>query len=227
MAMREVAQKKLLPELREAARDGSLRIRDPITLGPIDFGKDGQDPIDALFQKLINPPLEVCVALTQDFIDFAAKRGLTIHGELPANNGNMGRVELVTATPAQSEEKSSSETSDDETLASHMVDRKNDIVSGSFKLPNTDSGFSKSRKKRRDLLTPLIEAAQRDCEDPYDAPAVWTALVNFAEQGKKPFLGVTDDGLKWQDANDATVFFTLKNLRDRLGRELRELGKAR
>lgn len=73
-------------------------------------------------------------------------------------------------------------------------------------------------KKRRDLLTPLIEEAQKQCKRPHDAPAVWVQLSRLAEGGSRPLLGVCDDGIKWQDANDEVKFLSLKNLRDRLGR---------
>lgn len=73
-------------------------------------------------------------------------------------------------------------------------------------------------KGRRDLLVPVVETAQRKCENPFDAPAVWAELVCMAHAGTCPLLGATDEGIKWQDANDETQFFTLKNLRDRLRR---------
>ncbi len=75
------------------------------------------------------------------------------------------------------------------------------------------------RKTRRDLLTPLIEAAQRQCQDPTDAAAVWLVLTAQAEKGVKPFLGVTEDGLKWNDPNDNAQFLRLRNLRDRITRK--------
>lgn len=69
---------------------------------------------------------------------------------------------------------------------------------------------------RRNLLTPAIEAAQRMCENQFDAPAVWAVLVQMAQDGKRPLVGVTEDGIKWNDAEDNPQFLTLKNLRDRL-----------
>lgn len=80
------------------------------------------------------------------------------------------------------------------------------------------SAGSPAGNGRRDLLTPLIEAAQKECESPIDAPAVWASMVQMAEARKRPLLGVSNEGIKWQDANDATQFFTLKHLRDRLYR---------
>ncbi|WP_169169496.1 hypothetical protein [Acidovorax sp. SRB_24] len=78
------------------------------------------------------------------------------------------------------------------------------------------------KKARRDLLDPVIEAAQKACGNLYDAPAVWAMLVQMAETGKRPLLGVSDDGIKWQDANDEPQFFKLKNLRDRLRRSSKQ-----
>lgn len=71
---------------------------------------------------------------------------------------------------------------------------------------------------RRDQLTPVIEAAQKECEDPFDTPAVWQVLRQFAQASKSPLVGVTEDGIKWSDANDDLQFFKFGNLRDRLRR---------
>jgi len=78
---------------------------------------------------------------------------------------------------------------------------------------------------RRDLLTPLIEAAQRDASDPYDTPAIWEKLRAMAAEKIGPLLGVTSDGIKWIDGNDEVQFFSLKSLRDRLGRQKRATQK--
>ena len=85
--------------------------------------------------------------------------------------------------------------------------------------PGVANGTSNvPRKARRDLLTPVIEAAQKACGNVNDAPAVWAKLTQMAENGQRPLLGVSDDGIKWQDANDEPQFFKLRNLRDRLRR---------
>lgn len=85
--------------------------------------------------------------------------------------------------------------------------------------PGVVNGASDApRKARRDLLTPVIEAAQKACGNVNDAPAVWAKLTQMAETGQRPLLGVSDDGIKWQDANDEPQFFKLRNLRDRLRR---------
>ena len=84
--------------------------------------------------------------------------------------------------------------------------------------PTVGSASNAPARARRDLLAPVIEAAQKECGDQFDAPAVWAPLVRMASAGKHPLLGVSDDGIKWQDSNDKTQFLTIKNLRDRLSR---------
>jgi hypothetical protein len=90
-----------------------------------------------------------------------------------------------------------------------------------------DGDGSTPRKKRRDLLTPAIEAAQKACGNPFDAPAVWDEMVKLARQQKHSLLGVSDEGIKWVDSNDETRFFKLGNLRDRLMRSKKGSDKAR
>lgn len=82
----------------------------------------------------------------------------------------------------------------------------------------TASASNAPARARRDLLTPVIEAAQKECGDQFDAPAVWASLVRMAGAGKSPLLGVSDDGIKWKDSNDEPQFLNIKNLRDRLSR---------
>lgn len=89
---------------------------------------------------------------------------------------------------------------------------------GSEPAPMLASASSAPVKARRDLLTPVIEAAQKDCGNPFDVPAVWATLVHMAGAGKLPLLGFSDEGIKWQDSNDGTQFFTIKSLRGRLSR---------
>ena len=84
--------------------------------------------------------------------------------------------------------------------------------------PTVGSASYAPARARRDLLAPVLEAAQKECGDQFDAPAVWASLVRMADAGKRPLLGVCDDGIKWQDSNDETQFLTIKNLRDRLSR---------
>lgn len=71
---------------------------------------------------------------------------------------------------------------------------------------------------RRDLLVPLIEAAQKELANPSDTAAVWAALQAMAAAGRRPLLGISEDGIKWTDANDELQFLTIKKLRDRLFR---------
>ncbi|MCA0439370.1 MAG: hypothetical protein LCH71_02620 [Proteobacteria bacterium] len=81
-----------------------------------------------------------------------------------------------------------------------------------------DEANCTTRRTRRDLLAPVIEAAQKECANPFDAPAVWAALAQMAEARKRPLAGVTDDGIKWFDTNDDPQFLTQKNLGERLRR---------
>lgn len=82
-----------------------------------------------------------------------------------------------------------------------------------------DSAIKAPHMTRRDLLTPAIEAAQKECDDPFDAPAVWDVMSKMAQIQKHRLLGASEDGIKWMDANDEPQFFKLKDLRDRLRRK--------
>ena len=75
--------------------------------------------------------------------------------------------------------------------------------------------------KRRDLLAPRIEEAQKLSPDPYDSPAVWAHLLVMARLAHPPFVGdAGDEGLKWIANNKEEVqFFKFANLRDRLARQ--------
>lgn len=77
-------------------------------------------------------------------------------------------------------------------------------------------------RTRKDLLTPVISSAQRECAAPFDAPAVWAVLVRMAESRTPPLMGVTDEGIKWRNANDEPRFLSLRNLRERLWRMKRK-----
>ena len=79
---------------------------------------------------------------------------------------------------------------------------------------------SPAKLKRRNLLTPVIERAQRDCADPFDAPAVFAALKGLAEQKVKPLIGgITEDGIQWEDEKGDPQCLSLKGLRERLRRQ--------
>lgn len=75
------------------------------------------------------------------------------------------------------------------------------------------------KSKRPDLLTPLIEAAQRGETDPFNAAVIWHKLCNMVDQKIKPLLGKTEDGIQWLDGNDDGQSLSLENLRDRLTRQ--------
>lgn len=101
----------------------------------------------------------------------------------------------------------------------------------SMDLPSlAGSASSAARKTRRNLLDPAIEDAQKTCGKPYDTQAVWATMTAMAQAKRTPLLGVSDEGIKWLDANDETQFLKLRNLRDRLARIKRsapERDKAR
>lgn len=84
-----------------------------------------------------------------------------------------------------------------------------------------------AKKARRDLLTPVIEAAQKDCGNPFDTPSVWASLVRMVNAETPPLVGVTEEGLKWKDPNDELQFFSIRSLRSRLRRSAERHGKAR
>lgn len=91
-------------------------------------------------------------------------------------------------------------------------------LADAFIVPAPEEPQDPPARARRDLLAPVIEAAQKECGHQFDAPAVWASLVRMADARKRPLLGVSDDGIKWQDSNDEPQFLNIKNLRDRLSR---------
>lgn len=82
------------------------------------------------------------------------------------------------------------------------------------------------RQKRRDLLTPVIEKAQRQSGNKYDAASVWNELVKMAQAQESPLKGVTEDGIQWSDGNDELKYLSLKNLRDRIKRKKKQKTEA-
>jgi hypothetical protein len=76
--------------------------------------------------------------------------------------------------------------------------------------------------KRRDLLVPLVEAAQKACDSAGDAAAVFTKLKTWAKENKPraPLVGVTEDGrIQWRDSNDTPKELDKKALAKRLQRQ--------
>lgn len=76
-------------------------------------------------------------------------------------------------------------------------------------------------RRRRDLLAPLVEQAQRECQDPTDAPAVFSVLREWAKRTppRAPLIGVTEDGrLQWLDSNDKPQELDARALRKRVQR---------
>lgn len=76
--------------------------------------------------------------------------------------------------------------------------------------------------KHRDLLAPLVEAAQKACDSATDAAAVFTKLKTWAQEDKPraPLVGVTEDGrIQWRDSNDTPQELSIKALKSRLKRQ--------
>ena len=75
-----------------------------------------------------------------------------------------------------------------------------------------------STKTRRDTLTPVIERAQKQCDNPQDAASVWAALLVLAEKKVAPLIGATEDGLQYLK-NGTAASLNREALRKRLGRQ--------
>lgn len=83
-------------------------------------------------------------------------------------------------------------------------------------------GLAIPKSQRPDLLTPLIEKAQRNETEPFNAAVIWPTLCEMAETKTKPLIGKTEDGIQWTDGNDDVQYLTLVNLRDRLARQAKK-----
>ena len=75
------------------------------------------------------------------------------------------------------------------------------------------------KNQRPDLLTPLIEKAQSGETNQFSTAVIWAKLCDMAESKTTPFIGKTESGLKWIDANDDSQFLTKGALGDRLRRQ--------
>ena len=74
-----------------------------------------------------------------------------------------------------------------------------------------------TKPKRRDILTPVIEMAQKTCNAPNDTAAVWGVLQVLAEKKQGPLIGSTEDGLQYLEGGTAKIF-NRDSLRKRLAR---------
>lgn len=74
-----------------------------------------------------------------------------------------------------------------------------------------------TKGKRRDTLTPVIETAQKQCNEPKDTAEVWATLQVLAEKKVAPLIGATEQGLQYLK-NGTCKIFTRDALRKRLGR---------
>jgi hypothetical protein len=81
---------------------------------------------------------------------------------------------------------------------------------------------AKDTKKHRDLLAPLVEAAQRACDNESDTSAVFTTLKAWAKEKepRAPLMGVTEDGrIQWLDSNDTPKELDKESLAKRMLRQ--------
>lgn len=83
------------------------------------------------------------------------------------------------------------------------------------------------RRSRGDLLSPAIRSARQQAADSDSASEVFNILRACAGSKGHPIVGITDDGLKWFDANDDVQYLTIKKLRDRLRHMKKQRAGAR
>ena len=72
-----------------------------------------------------------------------------------------------------------------------------------------------SIKRRRNILSPVIELAQGMCRDPQDDAEVWGKLQVLAENKHAPLIGATEDGLQYLN-NGITNYLSYDALKKRL-----------
>jgi hypothetical protein len=77
---------------------------------------------------------------------------------------------------------------------------------------------TESVKKRRNILSPVIEQAQRECIDRYDVAEVWNMMCDLARRRQKPLYGVVEDGIQYTDEFDRPKVLRKKALSERLKR---------
>ena len=69
-----------------------------------------------------------------------------------------------------------------------------------------------NKRSRTHHIAHAIEAAKKRCTDPCDAGAVWAELVSFALAKSNGFIGKTDKGVHYLDANDESKEFSKRQL---------------
>ena len=82
---------------------------------------------------------------------------------------------------------------------------------------NSRLPITHSTKKRRDLLTPVIELAQTKCRNQFDAAEVWAALELLAHDEHQPLNGIEGKNIMYTTGNEKK-YFTRKALGNRLAR---------
>jgi len=81
----------------------------------------------------------------------------------------------------------------------------------------TSDAKPRGRRRRRDMLTPVVEEAQGRCKDPMDWTQVWAQLAHLAEKQHPPLFGSTEEGIQYLHDGEAQVL-SKEALRKRLGR---------
>jgi len=74
----------------------------------------------------------------------------------------------------------------------------------------------KLKKRRRDLLSPLIEKAQSEALDKFDAAEIMLKLRSMVNHEIGPLYGIVSDGIEWGNDPCERGTLTMRNLRDRL-----------
>lgn len=85
----------------------------------------------------------------------------------------------------------------------------------------TNTAPSPPKRKRADLLTPVIDRAQAQANDPTDHSEVFATLRAWATSDNKPtpIIGYADgEGVQWQDGSDKVRWLNLAALRKRINR---------
>ena len=85
----------------------------------------------------------------------------------------------------------------------------------------TNAAPQPPKRKRADLLTPVIERAQAQANDPTNHSEVFAILRTWATSNDKPapVIGYAEsDGMQWLDGSDKVRWLNLAALRKRINR---------
>ena len=105
-----------------------------------------------------------------------------------------------------------------QSLASQPVETPAPVVNEqALSASNSRLPITHSTKKRRDLLTPVIELAQTKCRNQFDAAEVWAELELLAHDEHQPLNGMEGKNIMYTTGNEKK-YFTRKALGKRLAR---------